>query len=83
MSVPKITQKKPFFEEVKEGDKKAWCSCGYSAKNPYCDGAHSKEKTGMKPVMVKIEKTEELAFCGCKHTKNPPYCDGSHNTLPE
>jgi len=81
MSISKIAQKFPYIENVNEGEKKAWCSCGFSAKQPYCDGAHAREKTGMKPVLYKCEKSQEVAFCGCKHTKTPPFCDGTHNTL--
>lgn len=78
---PRIVQKQPFRVECQEGDKKAWCACGLSSSQPFCDGTHSKENTGMSPVVVNIEKAGLKGFCGCKHTKNPPYCDGSHNKL--
>ncbi len=81
MEIPKIAQKSPYETELKEGDKKAWCSCGYSEKQPFCDGSHSKKETGMKPVIFKCEKSETAYLCGCKHTKNGPYCDGTHKTL--
>jgi CDGSH-type Zn-finger protein len=81
MSVPKIAQKSPYAVEVEEGQKKAWCTCGYSEKQPYCDGAHARENTGMKPQICSFAKTETVYLCGCKHTKNGPYCDGSHNSL--
>ena len=51
MSEPIIPQKGPYTVDVKEGEKKAWCSCGHSAKQPFCDGAHAKNQTGMKPTM--------------------------------
>lgn len=69
MSNPIIAQKSPFITELTEGDKKAWCSCGHSSKQPFCDGAHAKNQTGMKPVLYKCDKSGEYAFCGCKHTK--------------
>ncbi len=81
MSEPIIPQKGPYTVDVKEGEKKAWCSCGHSAKQPFCDGAHAKNQTGMKPTMCQIAKTETVYFCGCKHTKNPPFYDGTHNSL--
>ncbi len=81
MSNPIIAQKSPYVTNVNEGEKKAWCSCGHSSKQPFCDGAHAKNQTGMKPVLYKCETSGEIAFCGCKHTKNPPFCDGSHNSL--
>jgi len=81
MSEPIIPQKGPYAVDVKEGEKKAWCICGHSAKQPFCDGAHARNQTGMKPVMCQIAQTETVYFCGCKHTKNPPFCDGTHNSL--
>jgi len=39
----KTTQNKPFKIAVEEGKIYAWCSCGYSSKQPFCDGSHSKE----------------------------------------
>lgn len=78
---PKIVQKKPFVLDETEGTKKAWCSCGLSAKQPFCDGSHAKEGTGMTPVVVTCEKSGKIPWCGCKKTKNPPYCDGSHNKI--
>lgn len=81
MSFPKIAQKSPFPVSLELGQKKAWCSCGASSTQPFCDGSHSKENTGMKPLFYKSEKAEDVFFCGCKHTKNPPFCDGSHSAL--
>jgi CDGSH iron-sulfur domain-containing protein 3 len=81
MSEPKIAQKSPYEVDVNAGDKKVWCTCGHSAKQPYCDGAHARNNTGMKPMVCNFEKSEKVFFCGCKHTKNAPFCDGSHNML--
>ena len=33
---PKIVQKSPYLIDEK-ADKKAFCTCGLSGKNPYCD----------------------------------------------
>jgi len=81
MAEPKIAQKSPYEFKINEGDKKAWCSCGHSEKQPFCDGSHSRNNTGMKPILLKSEKEDTVYFCGCKHTKNPPFCDGTHNSL--
>ena len=81
MSQPKIAQKSPYMIEVSTGEKKAWCSCGYSSKQPFCDGSHAREKTGLSPMICEMAKTGKVYFCGCKQTKNPPYCDGTHSSL--
>ncbi|MFN3603092.1 MAG: CDGSH iron-sulfur domain-containing protein [Leptonema sp. (in: bacteria)] len=78
---PKIVQKAPFVIEEEAGTKRAWCSCGLSQTQPYCDGSHKKENTGMSPVVVNIEKKQKIAWCGCKHSQNKPYCDGTHKKL--
>jgi CDGSH-type Zn-finger protein len=79
MEEPKIAQKSPYAVEVEEGKTYHWCSCGQSAKQPFCDGSH--RGTSFTPVAYKAEKSGTVYFCGCKHTKNPPLCDGSHNDL--
>jgi len=53
-----------------------WCSCGKSAKEPFCDGSH--KDTGKEPVAFEIKAASKEVLCGCGRTKNPPYCDGSH-----
>ena len=78
MSDPKIPQKSPYVLEVEPGTY-AWCSCGSSATQPYCDGSHT--GTEFKPVIEKIEETKTVAWCGCKHSKAAPFCDGSHAQL--
>lgn len=79
MSEPIIVQKKPYGVEVKEGEKYAWCSCGRSEKQPFCDGSH--DGTDFRPNLFVAEKTDELHLCGCKKTAKAPYCDGVHKTL--
>lgn len=80
MAEPHTVQKEPYLVEAGSGTV-AWCACGRSANQPYCDGAHSKENTGLNPVVVKLEEKKTYAFCGCKRTGNPPFCDGAHNSL--
>ncbi len=79
MSEPTIAQKAPYSVEVKAGDKVFWCSCGRSASQPMCDGAH--KGTGLGPVKITAESDGTLWLCGCKKTKTPPYCDGTHTSL--
>ena len=78
MSKPKCCQKMPY---VLKGEKKkyAWCACGESENQPFCDGSH--KGTDFKPVIIDNKKDKNIAWCGCKATNNSPYCDGSHNKL--
>lgn len=78
MSEKKIPQKAPYVMEVEPGNY-AWCSCGHSANQPYCDGSH--KGTDMRPIVEKIEETKKVAWCGCKHAGKAPFCDGSHKNL--
>lgn len=75
MSEP-VNQPMPI--EVEEGKDYFWCSCGQSAKQPFCDGSH--KGTEFKPVKHTAEKNGKVFFCGCKKTHNAPLCDGSHKT---
>lgn len=75
------TQKAPFVVDERPG-RKAWCACGQSSNQPYCDGSHSRLGTGKTPVIVEIAQPKRVAWCGCKQSKNPPYCDGTHKGLP-
>ena len=78
MDLPKIVQKKPYV--IKEGiGKKAFCSCGLSSKDPYCDGSH--KDTGFSPEIVELKESKKVAWCGCKHSSKGAFCDGSHNKL--
>jgi len=78
MSEPKIAQKSPYVLEVEAG-KYAWCACGLSSNQPYCDGSH--KATDLTPIIVEIEEGKTVAFCGCKQSSNKPYCDGTHQSL--
>ncbi len=78
MADAKIAQKAPYVIEV-EPQKYAWCSCGLSTKQPYCDGSH--KGTDFLPIIEEITEKKTVAWCGCKHSSKPPYCDGSHNDL--
>ncbi len=79
MDQPIQAQETPYETEVEEGKTYAWCACGRSATQPFCDGSH--EGTGLSPIVYKAEKTGKVFFCGCKKTKEQPLCDGTHNSL--
>ena len=79
MKLPKIVSKSPSKINVKSNTRYAWCSCGLSMKDPYCDGKH--KGTGFKPFVVEETNEKTIFLCSCKKTSNPPYCDGTHNKL--
>ncbi len=65
--------------DVESGRTYYWCSCGRSAKQPFCDGSH--KEVGMAPLPVNAEETKTVYFCGCKRSSNKPFCDGTHSKL--
>ena len=67
----------PQMENLEKGINYAWCSCGKSNGQPWCDGSH--KDTSFTPMIFNTEDDKKGAICLCKQTKNPPYCDGSHN----
>ncbi len=79
MENAKIAQKGPYKVKVEKGKQYAWCRCGRSKGQPFCDGSH--QGTNFKPVMFKAEETKDVFLCGCKQTNNQPFCDGTHNKL--
>lgn len=78
MSEKKIVQKAPYVMEIEPGTY-AWCACGHSANQPYCDGSHT--STSIKPIVEKVTEKKKVAWCGCKHSGKAPFCDGSHRQL--
>jgi len=78
MADPQVPQKAPYVLENEPGTY-AWCACGKSANQPFCDGSH--RGSGFSPIVVEIKEKSKVAWCGCKHSGNKPYCDGSHKNL--
>ncbi|KAM6114819.1 CDGSH iron-sulfur domain-containing protein 3, mitochondrial [Phoenicopterus ruber ruber] len=75
---PVPAAKQPFPVELKAGKKYAWCACGHSGSQPFCDGAHKKAAPGVSPLRFTPEEDATAWLCGCKRTRTPPYCDGTH-----
>jgi CDGSH-type Zn-finger protein len=78
MTEPVIAQKSPYIIQEK-ARKVAWCRCGRSANQPYCDGSHKGSE--FSPIVVDLAEDKLVKWCGCKHSGNKPYCDGTHKTL--
>lgn len=80
--LPRVAACEPAGIQVEPGKVYSWCSCGLTAKEPFCDSAH-KQVEGMpfRSVKVVFDKPQEVWFCRCKQTKTPPFCDGSHRQV--
>lgn len=79
MKKAKVAVKEPAIVELKSGTAYAWCSCGKSTNQPWCNGAH--RGSAYTPTIFRVDKDKSEALCQCKQTKTPPYCDGSHMEL--
>ena len=77
---PKIAAAAPIAAPLEAGKQYAFCTCGHSANQPFCDGSH--KGTGFAPQMFTAEKDGDAYLCQCKHSGNAPFCDGSHSKLP-
>lgn len=79
MSKAHIAAKEPKEVELLAGKTYAWCACGLSENQPFCDGTH--KKGDLRPKVFKAEKDETVWLCRCKQTGDAPFCDGTHNSL--
>jgi len=79
MTQPVPAQKAPYKVTLQKGRSYAWCACGRSARQPFCDGSH--KEVGLAPATFKAEEDKDVWLCGCKQTGNKPFCDGTHSKL--
>jgi len=79
MATPTIADKAPAAVELEAGKTYAWCTCGNSKGQPWCDGSH--QGSDFSPQVFKAEESKTAYMCQCKHTNNPGFCDGSHKSL--
>lgn len=76
---PVVAGKKPLPVEVEAGKTYWWCSCGKSAKQPFCDGSH--KGSSFSPQSWTATESGTQWFCACKKTSGQPMCDGTHKGL--
>jgi CDGSH-type Zn-finger protein len=79
MSEPVVAAKAPIGVAVEAGKDYWWCTCGRSARQPFCDGSH--KGTAFGPQKYSAGESKTVYFCACKATRNAPLCDGSHKAL--
>ena len=79
MSQPTIAATQPVAVQLEAGKTYAWCACGLSKSQPFCDGSH--KTTDFTPLVFTAKESKTAHLCQCKRSKNPPYCDGTHKSL--
>ena len=79
MTQPTIAAKQPAAVQLEAGKTYAWCACGLSKSQPFCDGSH--KTTDFMPLVLKAEKSETAYLCQCKQSKMKPFCDGTHKSV--
>ena len=63
----------PIGVDVEAGKSYWWCSCGQSAKQPFCDGSH--KGSDFTPLKFDAIETKKLYFLSLIHISEPtrPY----------
>ena len=79
MSEPHVAAKAPVAVGLEAGKTYAWCACGHSKSQPFCDG--SLKGSEFVPLVFKAEEKKTAYLSQCKHSNNKPYCDGTHKSL--
>lgn len=79
--LPVVACIEPALVSLQVGQQYAWCSCGLSQRQPFCDGSHA--GTSWKPLIFTPKRTQLDWVCTCKFTRQAPYCDAAHNRLSE
>ncbi|MEJ2593831.1 MAG: CDGSH iron-sulfur domain-containing protein [bacterium] len=74
-----IAGTKPVMVDLEAGKTYAWCACGKSSNQPWCDGSH--QTTQFRPLIIKTMEPSKASLCMCKQSGSRPYCDGTHNKL--
>jgi uncharacterized Fe-S cluster protein YjdI/CDGSH-type Zn-finger protein len=75
-STPIAAGSSPMLVDVENGKTYAWCACGLSTNQPWCDGSH--KVTSITPVVFKVNGYTKATMCLCKQSGTKPFCDDSH-----
>jgi CDGSH iron-sulfur domain-containing protein 3 len=78
---PTIASRTPYRVELLAGYRYAWCACGLSKSQPFCDGSHTSSPARIQPVIWTQDKDQTALLCGCKRTGKAPLCDAAHLKL--
>ncbi|XP_072343558.1 CDGSH iron-sulfur domain-containing protein 3, mitochondrial-like isoform X2 [Scyliorhinus torazame] len=54
-----IAARHPFEAELEAAKRYAWCACGYSKKQPFCDGTHKTVPSAPEPLRFKLEEAKK------------------------
>jgi glutamate synthase domain-containing protein 2/CDGSH-type Zn-finger protein len=81
MDKPVVADNKPVATDLVAGEAYYFCTCGRSARQPFCDGSHA--GTSFTPRVFTAEQDGEAWLCQCKHSADAPFCDGSHKRFAD
>jgi CDGSH-type Zn-finger protein len=81
MGNPTIADNKPAKTALEKGKKYYFCTCGKSARQPFCDCSH--QGSEFTPLAFECDENGDYWLCQCKYSANKPYCDGSHKQFSE
>ena len=73
--IPKTAQLGPYHTDIESRQAYAWCACGQSKTQPFCDGSHLGSE--FSPVKFFALESKKVYFCGCKKTSKQPFCDAT------
>nr|XP_046258201.1 CDGSH iron-sulfur domain-containing protein 3, mitochondrial-like isoform X3 [Scatophagus argus] len=61
----------PYRVKVSAGKRYAWCACGHSKKQPFCDGAHKTKAPSISPLRFTPDKDRMVMLCACPALHSP------------
>ena len=64
MEKAKVAGTTPQMQQLEEGETYAWCACGNSANQPWCNGVHA--GSVFAPTVFQADEAKTAAMCMCK-----------------